>query len=244
CHTYDDDPRFKNEALKTWEPKAWDLKDFGTKVWISDLLGNPTGPRFTFQKKGETRPVPRVPKLKTMTAWVTRTRNTAEKKGQLKKLDEEFDQIAEWLGKHPRTVPKAGDAPEFARGYKLFRDRCMECHSYGGEEVNTEPRAPDLTGYGDESWVRLMVMAPSSPSRYGARNGMLPFRALEGPAAEFTLENLKRLKEADLNEAGEDAKKKKEVEEAHKLIRLSDLDRELIIRWLLNDDRVVFGGEP
>jgi quinol-cytochrome oxidoreductase complex cytochrome b subunit/mono/diheme cytochrome c family protein len=244
CHSYGDDPRFRHKEEENWKPKAWDLEKFGTTEWVRDLLRNPTGPRFTFQTKGESKPVPRVSKLKTMTAWVTRTRNAAEKKGQLQKLDEEFDQIAEWLGKHPRTVPKAGDASEFAKGYKAFRDRCMECHSYGGEKVETDPRAPDLTGYGDASWVRLMIMSPNSPSRYGARNGMPAFLDLEGSNAEFTLDNLKRLKEADLNEAGDDAKKKKAIEEAHTRTQLSDLERELIIRWLLNDDRIVFGGEP
>ena len=29
-----------------------------------------------------------------------------------------------------------------------------------------------------------------------------------------------------------------------KFVQMSDIDRELIIRWLLGDYRVVFGGEP
>ena len=37
---------------------------------------------------------------------------------------------------------------------------------------------------------------------------------------------------------------KKELDEATKVVQLSDVDRELIIRWLLQDNRVVFGGEP
>ena len=44
--------------------------------------------------------------------------------------------------------------------------------------------------------------------------------------------------------AGDDEKKKKQVEESTRVVNLSDIDRELIIRWLLQDYRVVFGGEP
>ena len=44
--------------------------------------------------------------------------------------------------------------------------------------------------------------------------------------------------------AGDDPRKKAAAEAAHKTIALSDLERELIIRFVLKDDRVVFGGEP
>ena len=40
------------------------------------------------------------------------------------------------------------------------------------------------------------------------------------------------------------AELKKEIDAATRVIHLSDIDRELIIRWLLRDYRVVFGGEP
>jgi hypothetical protein len=46
---------------------------------------------------------------------------------------------------------------------------------------------------------------------------------------------------------GKEAKaeeRKKRIAEAHKVLHLSDVDRELIIRWLLKDNRVLFGGEP
>jgi len=227
CHTHGND--FKHD-----KPTAWDLEDFGTKKWIGDLLRNPDGPRFARRSKN----------LKTMTAWVGRTRRSTDMKGELKKLDEEFEQIAEWLGQHPRTAPKKGDPPEFAEGFRAFKGRCMECHSFGGEIVETDPRAPDLTGYGDADWVRLMVMSPSSPSRYGLRNAMPNFLDLEGPTAEVTRENVSRLKEPLLLEAGGNAGKIKEIEKSHTLVHLSDLERELIIRWLLHDDRIVFGGQP
>jgi hypothetical protein len=53
----------------------------------------------------------------------------------------------------------------------------------------------------------------------------------------------KREKEAALKEA-KDPDEKKAIEASHKLVNLSDLDRELIIRFVTGDGRVVFGGEP
>src|SRR5205823_2399105 len=35
-----------------------------------------------------------------------------------------------------------------------------------------------------------------------------------------------------------------QVARATDVIQLSDIDRELILRWMTGDDRVVFGGEP
>src|SRR5205807_831719 len=85
CHTYGDS--FKNE-----EPTAWDLEDYGTKQWIGDLLRNPDGPRFTSRPKLKpgggggaapegARGASRT-KFKTMLGWVTRTRRTAQRKGE------------------------------------------------------------------------------------------------------------------------------------------------------------------
>ena len=48
----------------------------------------------------------------------------------------------------------------------------------------------DLTGYGDAPWLRLMIMAPNHPKRYGTTNTMPLFRDLEGPAAAVTVDNV------------------------------------------------------
>src|SRR5262249_25591016 len=95
---------------------------------------------------------------------------------------------------------------------------------------------------------RLMMMSPDHPLRYGTRNRMPGFRDLEGPAATVAKDQTKRIKELMLKEVAEDdkaaAQRKRDIEESMRVINLSDIDRELIIRWLLKDDRVVFGGEP
>jgi hypothetical protein len=119
----------------------------------------------------------------------------------------------------------------------------MNCHVFAGEGGG-DVQAPELTGYGDAEWVRLMVMSPHSTARYGAKNTMPVFRDLEGPAAPVFLQELTAAKDAMLKEAGDNEAKQKAAEAAVKPVALSDIDRELIIRWLLHDDRVVFGGTP
>jgi hypothetical protein len=113
--------------------------------------------------------------------------------------------------------------------------------------VSSTP-GPDFTGYGDAEWLRQMVMAPYHPTRYGGRNTMPVFLDREGPTAGVADENLQLIRQCLLKEVPEDdaqAKEKKEsIEKATGPVHLGDVDRELIIRWLLKDDRVVFGGEP
>jgi mono/diheme cytochrome c family protein len=216
CHAYGDE--FKDK-----QPTASDLAEFGTREWIRGLLQGPESPQYF----GHT-------KLRTMSKWV----KSARKKEDGMELDIAFDQIAGWLAGHPRApVPNEKDRGPFAQGFRAFQERCMECHTYQGQGGGSTP-APDFTGYGDAAWVRLMVMAPNHPLRYGKRNAMPAFRDLEGPAAGVTLAEWKLL-----NEAGGDVNSEKK-DAATKLVHLSDVDRELIIRWLLKDYRVVFGGEP
>src|SRR5262249_1319336 len=89
-----------------------------------------------------------------------------------------------------------------------------------------------------------MIMAPANPSKYNANNRMPGFRDTTNPAAPVLEEPFAQRKAAAIAAAGDDARKKADAEAAHKMIPLSDLDRELIIRFVLKDDRVVFGGEP
>jgi ubiquinol-cytochrome c reductase cytochrome b subunit len=230
CHTY-------GTEMQSDRASASDLAGFGTKEWISDLLRQPENPHFF----GRT-------KLRTMANWVQRTRDAARKKGKEADLDAEFATIATWLAGHPNgSKPAEGDSSEFARGYRAFENRCGRCHSYGGSGGG-DSGAPDFTGYGDEDWVRVMVMAPAHPLRYGNRNAMPAFRDLEGPGAEVTRLELARIKDLQgeaISGDDADAKKQKQaLDQATRVVNLSDVDRELIIRWLVGNGRVVFGGQP
>jgi len=68
--------------------------------------------------------------------------------------------------------------------------------------------------------------------------------------AELNRLDVQQAQDQFRKELGEDAsdadkkKKEQEIDDATKLIQFSDIDRELIIRFLLKDPRVVFGGEP
>jgi ubiquinol-cytochrome c reductase cytochrome b subunit len=230
CHTAGD-------AIPNDKATASDLEGFGTEKWIRDLLSDPDSPKYF----GRT-------KLKAMSNWVKRIRKPAT----AKEVDADFDLVAKWLAGHPRgPIPKEEDPSAFARGYRAFESRCSECHPYQGTGGGGT-LGPDFTGYGDADWLRLMIMAPHDPSRYGwrNRNTMPLFRDLEGPTAGVTQQEVHRIREylrkaiADDAPAEERAKKEEEIDAATRLAHLSDIDRELIIRWLLKDDRVVFGGEP
>jgi ubiquinol-cytochrome c reductase cytochrome b subunit len=222
CHTY-------GEQIKSNQAAASDLAGFGTSEWVSGLLKEPSSLRYL----GRT-------KLKRMISWVKSER----KKGNEQRLNADLEQVAQWLGSHPRKdIPEANDQSEFAKGYRVYENRCSTCHSYkgtGGGESN----APDFTGYGDADWIRLMIMSPNHPRRYGINNRMPAFRDLEGVDGEIKRAELERIKKTLEEAAGDDEKKKKEVEESTRVVNLSDIDRELIIRWLVQDYRVVFGGEP
>jgi quinol-cytochrome oxidoreductase complex cytochrome b subunit/mono/diheme cytochrome c family protein len=222
---------------------ASDLTDFGTKEWIRALLENAGDDRF-FGHTG----------LTGMRGWSTKhrqyrdglqeeiagrpgkdgklsTRSQDELKKELSDYDAWVDGVADWLASHPvgdpKAVPKTAEEKKFAAGYALFdnqkiKRRCSDCHSMGGKEP---AEAPDLTGYGSADWIRLMIEAPGHPLRHGTRNVMPAFRNEEGPGSEILLQALAK-------EAGE------------KYIPLTDVDRELIIRFLTRDDRLVFFGRP
>ena len=70
-----------------------------------------------------------------------------------------------------------------------------------------------------------MMMSPAHPRRHVRNNFMPAFRNLEGPGADVH------------------ALEFKEANPGVPVLHLSDIDRELIIRWLTKDFRVVFGGE-
>jgi hypothetical protein len=89
------------------------------------------------------------------------------------------------------------------------------------------------------------------------------FRSLEGPGGEVTAQELARLKDMLVNAARTEVaekqgkkpeeiddkdpdfiNKKKQIDACTKVVHLSDIDRELIVRWLRKDYRVVFGGTP
>src|SRR5205085_5397 len=156
CHDYNGPPKETPDRKAT----ASDLAGFGTRDWIAGLLTDAAAPQYygrTHLKNGR------------MSRFVTEQRNKNDPK-----IAEDFDTVAEWLAGHPR-----GTQPSTSRGAKVFNKRCARCHSYEGQGGGEPGSAPDLTGYGDAEWLRLMIMSPDHPQRYGTRNRMPGFRDLE-----------------------------------------------------------------
>jgi mono/diheme cytochrome c family protein len=219
CHTY-------TGVAESSDPKASNLAGWGTKKWIMGLLNDPGHPDF-FGKTPH----------KGMINMV---------KGKKEADKKDWPLIAAWLGSHPRDkVPDDKDQSDFAKGFRAFYNACGECHSYKGEGNDT---APDLTGYGDAEWLRMMMVRPFSPSRYGKKNLMPAFFDKEGLAGRLLDEELNQFRDAQLANIPEDAAKAKklrdQIDAATRTVPLTDVERELIIRWMLGDDRVVFGGQP
>src|SRR5262249_34170783 len=106
----------------------------------------------------------------------------------------DFDDLSAWLAQ--QSLPKAKrDAKLEQVGAAKFADHCASCHSIQGKGAGT---APDFTGYGSQEWIRLMVMAPNHPQRYGLRNEMPLFRDKEGLAWPLQRFDLEREKKATL----------------------------------------------
>ena len=206
CHRYTND-RGENQFPTSGPSKASDLAGYGTAPWIRGLLRNPADAHYF----GNT-------KLKGMIKWAKSVQAKEADMSAAQKTEQEhqFDLIAQWLATHPRGKPQETTG-DLAEGYKAFsqkRGGCISCHAFAGGGANS---APDLTGYGSAEWVRHMVMSPAHLKRYPATNEMPAFRSDAGPGAEVQLQEFR------------DANPNVPVNP------LSDLDRELIIRWLVGD---------
>jgi ubiquinol-cytochrome c reductase cytochrome b subunit len=215
CHKYTVRPGELNLPGFTKGPfKASDLGDWGGYEWTRGLIDKPGDNKYF----GLTT-------LKGMKTWRSKLEKERKKlemtKEDIDQEEQDFDTVAKWLD------PKKEQNPDFAKfGRAKFDENCATCHSYGGEPK----QGPDLLGYGTKEWLRLMIMSPAHPKRHSRHNDMPAFRPApnSGPGAEVhELEFFGAVPEFPKD----------------KIMQLSDIDRELIIRWMTRDDRVVFGGQ-
>jgi quinol-cytochrome oxidoreductase complex cytochrome b subunit/mono/diheme cytochrome c family protein len=221
CHRYGND--FPTGGLQ-----GSDLAGFGSPdpaqraAWIRGLLENPASHQYLGGSG-----------LEGMKNW---SQKMHEARARLApKEQDEFnvwlDRVARWLASRPtKGEPAENDDSDFAKGFRAFTDEskkriyCASCHSYGGLGGS----APDLTGYTSQEWIRLMVMSPGNHLRHGKFNKMPAFRNDIGPGAEVHMLEFKAT-----DESGE-----------LKIMKLSDVERELIIRYITQDERLVFFGRP
>jgi quinol-cytochrome oxidoreductase complex cytochrome b subunit/mono/diheme cytochrome c family protein len=330
CHSYQYDPATGGDFFHDPPPRgkkekshfsAGDLAGFGTRDWIMGLLTDPDQPKYFGHTPFHAGPMSEY----VSEAW-------GDDPAVLKKKDpkkyaavkEKFERVAAWLATHPTT-------PAEDRGvWKTFKGECQKCHSFAGKGGGgAASRGPDLTGYGSQEWLRMMILDPHDPLRYGRTGGkrrtnaMPLFRdreRLTWPTQELHLERhrqalLQPLLEKAQKEAAEKAvskvaeevardlspdfarlvgygapggvypavpqlvasgavlaladdlgkraaarledaraeveipaKVKAKIEArvaaATRVSQLTDVERELIIRWISRDYRVVFGGSP
>lgn len=220
CHSYT--PADKSVVFNKPDVKytAADLGDFGSEQWIRGLLAKPSDDRYF----GRTQ-------LDGMKRW---REKVDARRAKLMKKDEaeavkviaqeeaDFDLIAKFLAQQSKPE-RARDADLEKKGFAAFEDHCATCHKVRREGGET---GPDLTNYASADWIRFTIMAPNHASRFGDKNQMPAFRNFKGPGGE--------VRKLEFDEQNKDAK--------IAVNELSDIDRELIVRWLSHDDRAVFGG--
>ncbi len=227
CHRFSaqkDQPGFKGVDDPKVKYKVSDLGGYASQAWIRGLLHNPKDNKYF----GLT-------KFKGMIGWRKEidTERKDMNKEEIAKQEADLDLVAQWLADQAKPKElryKELSKKQIDKARMLFTDEekgfgCVRCHRFEGKGKKV---GPDLTGYGSQDWIRLMIMNPSHETRYGAKNEMPPFRNADGPGAEVLLKEFQDLQE------------KNELKTS--IIPLSDIDRELIIRWLTRDYRVVFGG--
>lgn len=239
CHNHGKD-------FESPKASASDLAGFGTYGYVLRLLTNPGNKDFFGRMQPERTTMQdfideQFPSVALPPAEVAKLGAAAQK--ELEKNRADLNVLAAWLARHPRRTSPDRDSEEFKQGYKVFVDRqCSGCHAYEDIGGKRSSSGPDLTGYGDAQWLRLMIMAPAHSKRYGLTNTMPAFRDLDGPAGAVVKEELNQIK--DLLLRGNKKLQPEDIEKAHRVVHLNDLDRELILRWILRDGRLVFGGEP
>ena len=233
CHKFTARPDDPFEGFTGGPFKAADLGDFASEKWIRGLLHAPDNPMYF----GLTP-------LEGMKNWKAKVLAKRERllkkdpegaKKTIAKEEEDFDVIARWLADQANPADKR-NKDLHPKAAEAFGDRCGSCHAV--KDVSEGETAPDLTNYGSQDWVRGMIMAPGAKSRYGRSyaveegkerpKGLMPaFRNLDGPGADVHLEEF---------HAGQPDFPRDLV------IGLSDVDREMIVRFMTRDPRVVFGG--
>jgi hypothetical protein len=222
---------------------ASDLAGFGTREWIYDFLKDPSKPRFYGRiKSPDGEPIFTAMKTK----FVDREyKNARKEKDGVAKLEADFDKIAAWLATHPTGTKfkEAADTEAFA----LFKDKynCTKCHQY--ENLNMGGvSAPDLTGYGGATWLHKMIRSPGHPEMYGANN-VQEFNVNGQPVVKAMMPSFFPADsvQADLQRRDYEWMLLKAFEiKKVQFADLSEIDRELIVRGLIGDYRVVFGGQP
>ena len=157
-----------DDELKPAVPRASDLAGFGTQNWMREFLKNPSDNRFfghTELRDG------------LMTHWSRRNIPLM--------TEEEIDAVTALLASQAQREDQPALSPELVtRGVEVFAfgswngaQPCSNCHKLAHPDIPASGgrvAAPELTGYGSETWLRGIILNPNQPRYYGTNNKQMP----------------------------------------------------------------------
>jgi mono/diheme cytochrome c family protein len=94
------------------------------------------------------------------------------------------------------------EAARLAAGRKAITDTlsCLDCHTFHNEDEDAS--APDLTGYGSETWLMGMISDPTHTRFYGSRNDRMPEFGKDERLSEREIRLLARWLRGDWHRGG------------------------------------------
>jgi ubiquinol-cytochrome c reductase cytochrome b subunit len=254
CHAFNRD----TDRWQLKNPTASDLGEFGSAAWVHGLLKNPLDAKHfgnvkipmkdedgKIVKDKEGKPK-MIPALDGMKEW--RDKLDALSDTDRAQREAELAAIAAFVAEQAKARDKR-DAKIIDAGQELFFDRknaerCSGCHRIEKKskddagkitfDIQGSTNAPSLVDYGSAEWIRGMIMNPGHKTRYGKTNLMPAFRDSDAPGSSVLLQDFKENKNNF----------REEKFNPPPMVELSGIQREVIIRWMLRDDRPVFGGAP
>ena len=183
------------DGKKTQVPEpdtAADLKDFGTREWITRVL---TDYDKTFQPLENAGDAAKKILTGDMSAWCKENQKVLADAANAESLKSLVEFLAAQSG---RTDVKAYDPALVAAGQEIFKtgmlksgsfsSSCGDCHAMkvGDTELSSGGAAPTLTGYASRTWLKAFLRDPGHSDFYGEKNTMMVF-------------DEKRMSETDLN---------------------------------------------
>jgi ubiquinol-cytochrome c reductase cytochrome b subunit len=168
CHRHGGEDGLGNKPDLAKQPQsAPDLKGFGSREWIANLLD----PKQIDQPHyfGGTKF-----KKSDMVEFVKDEIGKADADGK-KEIEKIVMALSAEAQLRKQIEEDRRDAPRIAEGRKLIAEsddfECTQCHKWHDAG---KTKAPDLTGYGSRQWMIEFVSNPSHKRFYGDKNDRMP----------------------------------------------------------------------
>ena len=178
----------EKDGVKTVVPEletAADLKDFGSREWITRVL---TDYDTTFKPLENAGEKGKAIQTGEMSNWFKENQKVLTDPANAESLKALVEFLAQQSG---RTDLGEFDQQLAAQGREIFKggalksgnlsSSCAECHAMkvAGETESLSDGAgggyPKLTGYGGREWLKAFLRAPGHSDFYGEKNTMMEF---------------------------------------------------------------------